>query len=493
MSVFIGIDVGTQSVKVVAYDVDRRRVAQAASAALELISRDDGSREQLAQWWIDALRQCLLSLDSAVRSRVAGLGVSGQQHGFVALDRDGDVLSPVKLWCDTSTVAECDEITAAAGGEKRCIEIAGNPILPGYTASKVRWLKKSRPQAYSRLSTILLPHDYVNFYLTGERFTECGDASGSGWFDVRARTWSRRMLAAMDDDRDLLGCMPQLLQPDAAVPLSPRVAEEIGLPRTALVSVGGGDNMMAAIGTRNVRAGRLTLSLGTSGTLFAFAESPIVDAGGDVAAFCSSSGGWLPLVCTMNCTVATEQVRRLANIQLADTERMLAGTEPGSEGVMTLPFYNGERTPNLPRAKASIVGLDIQNMRPANLLRSAMEGATCGLRHGLETFARLGLNFQSVCLTGGGAASATWRQMVADFFALPVVVLQQHESAALGAALQAACTQQRAQGASQSLQDLVDDHLLFDGGVCCTPDAQASRIYDDIYARYVEQLAHLQH
>ncbi len=491
MTVALGIDLGTQSLKVIAYDLERRAAADRASVPLDLISRDDGSREQRASWWLDALQAALAALSPDVRRSVSAIGVSGQQHGFVPLDRSGGVLSAVKLWCDTATLAECEEISAAVGGERRCIEVAGNPVLPGYTASKVRWLARSDPAAYARLATILLPHDYLNFVLTGERFTECGDASGTGWFDVRAREWSRTMLAAIDPQRDLMECLPPVLDSRAVMPIAAHAAEQFGLPRTAVVSVGGGDNMMAAIGTRNVREGRLTASLGTSGTLFAFSPRPIVDAQGRVAAFCSSTDGWLPLICTMNCTVAIEQVRRIAGIDIGAVERLLDETSAGAEGVVTLPFYNGERTPNLPRAKAAVIGLDMRNATPANLLRSAMEGATFALRHGLGVFRELDLHFDAVCVTGGGAASRTWRQMIADVFAVPVIGLRDQESAALGAALQAANAVQQSRGTVKSIADLVDDHLVADPELCCEPNAEAARRYEGFYGCYQDHLARL--
>lgn len=491
MAIALGIDLGTQGVKVVAYDIERRATVGQAAAPLALISRDDGSREQLASWWIEALRSCITSIDPSLRRQVVAMGVSGQQHGFVPLDGQGRVLSAVKLWCDTSTVAECEEITARAGGERRCIELAGNPILPGYTASKVRWLARSDPAAYARLATILLPHDYINFFLTGERFTECGDASGTGWFDVRARKWSAPMLAALDPERDLTACLPAILGSGTVVQMAAHVADELGLPRTAVVSVGGGDNMMAAIGTRAIREGRLTVSLGTSGTLFAYSSRPIVDAQGRVAAFCSSTEGWLPLICTMNCTVATEQIRRLAGIAVADADRLLGDTAAGAGGIVTLPFYNGERTPNLPRAKAAMIGLDVHNATAANLLRSAMEGATFALRHGLDIFRELDLRFDAVCVTGGGAASGVWRQMIADVFAIPVVGLRDRESAALGAALQAANASRQARGGSGSLADLVDDHLVVDDELCCEPNAENVRRYEGFYGSYQDHLARL--
>ncbi|MEZ5503116.1 MAG: xylulokinase, partial [Halioglobus sp.] len=359
---FLGIDVGTQSVRALLYDAQKRRVAQITSAPLQLISDAHGTREQLAQWWLLALARCLADFDGRDRARVQAIAVSGQQHGFVPLAADGSVLAPVKLWCDTSTVAECNQIAENFGGQQQCIEQVGNAILPGYTAPKVRWLKHHQPQAYARLATILLPHDYINFYLTGERVMEFGDASGTAMLDIRRRQWHSGMLAAIDEQRELAATLPPLVEPGTAIgQLTAATARELGLPAGIPVASGGGDNMMAAIGTGNVSPGRLTVSLGTSGTLFSSCDAPVIDPQGTLAAFCSSTGGWLPLCCTMNCTVSTELTRRLFDLDLDQLEQRVAAVPPGSHGVMTLPFFNGERTPALPRGKGCILGLDDSN------------------------------------------------------------------------------------------------------------------------------------
>ena len=246
----------------------------------------------------------------------------------------------------------------AVGGAESCVERAGNPIAVGYTASKIRWLKKNKPDAYAHMATILLPHDWLNFHLTGEKVMEYGDASGTGLFDVRRREWHPDMVAALDSSRDLMGCLPNLIEPEAvAGRVTAKAATEYGLPEGAIVSSGGGDNMMAAIGTGNVVPGRLTASLGTSGTLFGYTDKPAVDPGGELAAFCSSTGGWLPLLCTMNCTYATEQLRDMLGEDINGLNELAGSVPIGSDGVITLPFFNGERTPALPNAKASIFGL----------------------------------------------------------------------------------------------------------------------------------------
>jgi xylulokinase len=481
MTSVLGIDLGTQHIKVMVYDPDRKQVMGIASSALDLIQNEDGTAEQQAHWWINGLSDALSGIDKKLLSSVAALGVSGQQHGFVPVNNAGKVLAPVKLWCDTSTAKECATIMDRVGGQQKCIELAGNPILPGYTASKLLWFKNTHPTLYSDLDTILLPHDYLNFYLTGEKCMEAGDASGTGFFDVRNRVWADKVLAAIDDDRDLTKCLPNVRTGNGEIGrILPGIAAVLGIPEGIPVSVGGGDNMMGAIGTGNVRPGRLTISLGTSGTLYAYADSPVIDRDGEVAAFCSSTGGWLPLLCTMNCTVSTELVRKMLNSDLAEFEACISIASRGSEGILTVPFFNGERTPNLPQAKGCILGIDSQNSRPENLLRSSVEGATYALRYGIDKLAELNHPADEIVLTGGGVNSPAWRQIVADIFNMPVIVLQQDEGAAFGAALQAAellC--------DTPLGLIVDEHLSKDHDLGTLPDSEAVNFYNAAYQRYL--------
>jgi xylulokinase len=487
MSLLVGLDVGTQSVKLLAYDPALRKIVATAGEALDLISGDDGSREQHAQWWLDAIRKCFAQLDPSLRARVTAIGVSGQQHGFVPMDGSGKVLAPAKLWCDTSTGTECDEIMAAAGGADRCITLAGNPVLAGYTASKLPWTRKHRPGVYAALASILLPHDYVNFWLTGERWMEHGDASGTGWLDVRTRNWSSAMLRATDPERDLRACLPPLVAANASFPISTSIASELGLSRNVRVSAGGGDNMMAAIGTGNVAPGMLSMSLGTSGTLFSCTDEALVDANAGWAAFCSSTGNWLPLICTMNCTVATETVARTFGFDSRDGDAVMADTRPGADGLVMLPFLNGERTPNLPDARGSFLGLDINNFTRSNAYRAAMEGATYALRYGFDALCTAGLEFNAIRLTGGGSRSKAWRQMVADVFELPVEIPEAPEGAAFGAALQAlwAC---ETSGGQTDLVSIARDHVALSAGQGTAPDAMRSARYGDAYIRFRNHL-----
>lgn len=488
MSLVVGLDVGSQSVKLVACDFATHRVVATYSHALDMTVRDDGSCEQLADWWLDAIRACFAKLATEERARVVAIGVSGQQHGFVPLNAAGRVMAPAKLWCDTSTQRECDEIMRAAGGAARCIEIAGNPILAGYTASKLPWTRRHRPDAYRQLATIMLPHDYVNFWLTGEQWMECGDASGTGWLDVRTRRWSESMLTATDDERELATCLPPLVEADASFPIAAATAEELGLPHDVRVSAGGGDNMMAAIGTGNVAPGILSMSLGTSGTLFAHAERPIVDAAGRWAAFCSSTGAWLPLICTMNCTVATENVARAFGFDSRDGDAVMAETTPGADGLVMLPFFHGERTPNLPHARASMHGMDAGNLTRGNLYRAAMEGASYTLRHGYDLLRDAGLHFDAIRLTGGGSNSPAWRQMIADMFELPVDVPAAAEGAAFGAALQALWALDHAQGGHADIAAITHEHVRMAPALSARPDADAGATYRRHYGHFMQHL-----
>lgn len=488
MDLVAGIDAGTQSLKVVVYDPAGRQLIASASSPLDLASAADGSREQQPAAWVAALQACFRAIDSKVRSRISALAVSGQQHGFVPVDAAGEVLAPAKLWCDTSTSAECVQIMDALGGSARTIALAGNPILTGYTASKLPWTKTHRPQAYARLATILLPHDYLNFVLTGQRFCEYGDASGTGWLDVRTRTWSTELLRATDPERDLADCLPRIAAPEEVFDIDPATAVALGLPATVKVAVGGGDNMMAAIGTGCVVPGRLAMSLGTSGTLFAYADTPVADPDGAWAAFCSSTGGWLPLICTMNCTVVTEQVASAFGFSTRDGDTHLQATPPGADGLVMLPFLNGERTPDLPLGKGVLAGLDTTNMTPAHLYRAAMEGATYSLKYGYDAFVRAGMRFDRIVLTGGGSNSAQWRQLVADVFGLPVDVPTQPEGAAFGAALQALWALGHARGDAASIADITDRHVALDPLRSARPDPVHTQAYATAYARFLRHL-----
>ena len=485
----LGIDLGTQGLKAVVYDAGQRRIVASALAPLSVDRDAFGKAEQDAADWLHALRAALAELPASLRAGVGAIAVSGQQHGFVPLADDGRVLAPVKLWCDTATQSEAEALAAALGGASKCIEIAGNPIAVGYTASKILWLRRNRPEAYADMRHILLPHDYLNYVLTGRICMECGDASGTGLLDVRNRRWSDELIRALDPDRDLRECLPPLVEAHRPIGLSAGAfVRECGLPEGVMVMPGGGDNMMAAIGTGNVSAGTVTVSLGTSGTVFACSDAPVVDPDGHVAAFADSTGRWLPLICTMNCTLATEAVRELLDTPLDALDALAASVAVGSDGLLMLPFLQGERTPALPDARGALLGISTSNLTRAHLVRAAMEGAACGLRFGLDALRKRGVVAERVVLTGGGSRSVVWRQMISDLFAMPVSVLQSNEGAALGAALQALWGVALADDPDAGLGSLVALHLPEAPELAAAPDAAAVAAYESVYRRYLRAL-----
>jgi len=488
-NLYIGIDSGTQGTKAVVLSEGSAEIIAESYHGYELIENDRGGREQNPERWILACREVLREVlaSSAVDvKQVRGIGVSGQQHGMVPLDLAGQVIRPAKLWCDTETVAQCRTITERAGGPEAVLRKIGNQVAAGFTASKILWLKEHEPENYSRLSTVLLPHDYINFWLTGERKTDCGDASGTAYFDVANRCWSDEMLKTIDPAGTLEHCLPELIASDEPVGLiAKELADEFGLPTDVLVSSGGGDNMMAAIGTGNVKEGVVTASLGTSGTIYAYSDSPVIDNKGELAAFCSSTGGWLPLVCTMNVTVATELVRNLFNFDLPEMNQRSAAAEPGAGGLLLLPYFNGERTPALPLAKATLTGMSSLNMRAEMICRAAMEGATFGLRYGLDIIRQNGIEPKEVRLAGGGAKSALWRQMVSDIFDCEVVCLEQEEAGAAGAAMQAMWCVETVKGNKTTIDEIAARFVRLDEPSRCRPQSSAVKTYDDVYRKYL--------
>jgi len=478
MSLYVGIDSGTQSVKAVVLDLDSGRVVAEARAPHRLIpGLPPGAMEQHPREWVGAMEAAIHGVASAIdASRVRGIGVSGQQHGFVPLDGNGAVIRPAKLWCDTSTATECAILTRRLGGPAAVIRRTGLPFLPGYTAPKVLWLKRREPANFKRLRHILLPHDYLNLHLTGNYSMEPGDASGTGFLDVRKRRWSAAAMDAVDGR--VAGCLPPLsASHEPCGVLRPELSERYGFPRGTLVSAGGGDNMMGAIGTGNVAPGAVTASLGTSGTIYAFSRAPVVDPRGEIAAFCSSTGGWLPLLCTMNVTGVTEQVRALFGWSLAELEQAAAGAPAGSEGLTLLPYLDGERTPNLPRGKGVYFGLDRRTLSRGHMARAAFEGATFGMNFGLRRLRALGMRPREIRLTGGGARSPLWRQIAADIFGVSVVAMAQDESAAVGAALQAAWCESPGRGSATALAQLCKRCVFPDESTRCLPDGKRVALY----------------
>jgi xylulokinase len=494
-SLFLGIDCGTQGTKALVLDSISGKVLGQGAAAHSMISGANGRREQDTAQWLEAFtlatRRALLAANVSGQE-ILGIGVSGQQHGLVLLDDQGEVLRPAKLWCDTESTPENDRLLTHLGGERGSLERLGVVIAPGYTVSKLLWTKEQHPQIFARTAHILLPHDYLNYWLTGRCCSEYGDASGTGYFNVRTRQWDLPLLRHIDPSGRLQSALPELIDTHQSLgTILAGIAEQLGLNPEALVASGGGDNMMGAIGTGNIRPGAITMSLGSSGTLYAYAEQPHVSPDASVATFCSSSGGWLPLICTMNLTNATGAIRELFELDIERFNQLVAQAPIGAEGVCMLPFLNGERVPALPQATGSLLGLTMSNLTQANLCRAVVEGTTFGLRYGLDLLRNNGVQSHSIRLTGGGSKSPLWRQMVADIMNTPVICTGQSEAAALGAAIQAAWCESWANGTEHSLLELCERCVSLDPASETLPIKANVSAYQQVYERYQQHVATL--
>ena len=484
MKTVAGIDLGTQSMKVVIYDYEKKEILEKASCPMELISESDGTREQKTEWFDKGLEVCFGKLSEKNKKTIEAIGVSGQQHGFVPLDKNGNALYNIKLWCDTATAEECKIITELAGGDDKIVEELGNLMLPGFTAPKILWLKRNKPELFEKLQYIMLPHDYLNWKLTNEYVMEYGDASGTALFDSKNRKWSKTICDLIDSK--LYSLLPKLIEPSQiAGKVSSQAAKLYGIPEGIPVSAGGGDNMMGAIGTGTVADGFLTMSMGTSGTLYGYSDKPIADPKNGLSGFCSSTGGWLPLLCTMNCTVATEFVRGLFNMDVKDLDSEASKSPCGSEGVLVIPFFNGERTPNLPNGRASITGLTSANTNRSNIARASLESAVFAMRGGLDAFRKLGFQPKEIRLIGGGSKSPVWRQIAADIMNLPIRVPLLDEAAALGGAVQALwCLKNQTEKCD--IAELCAEHIKLDESKSTNPIAKNVKVYDKVYAEYTK-------
>ncbi|HWQ15643.1 MAG TPA: xylulokinase [Roseiflexaceae bacterium] len=483
----LGLDIGTTGAKALLCDEGGRVLATATAEYPLLTPQPLWSEQHPADWWRgaqEALRG-VLARAGVDTHQIAGLGLTGQMHGAVFLDGAGEVIRPALLWNDQRTAAECDEITRRVGAA-RLIELAGNPALTGFQAPKILWLRNHEPQHYARLAQVLLPKDYIRLRLTGASATDASDAAGTLLLDLRARDWSDEILGALEIPRAWL---PRVYEgPEATGGLLPEVAQALGLPAGLPVAAGGGDNAAAAIGTGIVRSGVVSSSIGTSGVIFAHADTIALDPQGRLHTFCHDVPGQYHL---MAVTLAaggsfrwlrdTFNVKRSTfNVQLSydDLTQMAATVPPGAEGLLFLPYLSGERTPHLdPLARGAFVGLTSRHTA-AHLARAVMEGVTYSLRDGLEIMRGLGLPIGQIRATGGGGKSALWRQLQADIYGAEVATLAAEEGPAYGAALLAGV----ASGVFRDVYDAVDRCVAVTGTTA--PNERDAAAYERTYAVY---------
>ena len=487
---YLGVDCGTQGTKALIVDEDGSALGR-GYAPHALIESASGGREQEPQWWVDALKTSIKQAlaEAPPSTQVQAIGVSGQQHGLVLLDEHLQVIRPAKLWNDTETAPQNRALIEKFGGVNEYFNRFGIVPLTGYTVSKLLWIAENEPENFSRIRHILLPHEYLNFWLTGQMKAEHGDASGTAFFDVRTRRWSGEVLEAIDGGtQQLVQSLPELIQAtDVVGTLKPEVANELGLSPGCIVSAGGGDNMMGAIGTGNVSEGVVTLSLGTSATVYSYSDKVATDRTGNVAPFCSSSGGWLPLVCTMNSTNVVTAMVQLLGKTVAHIEDALDATPPGADGLVCIPFFNGERTPDLPDARGSLHGISATNFTPWHMIRAAVEGVSFGVLQGLDLVLE-GRRAILIHLIGGGARSRAWRQLLADATGAKILVPLETESGCMGAAIQASVALSVSNGKAMTFQDAVTRMVRMDESATCTPQETNYAAYQGARARYLAYL-----
>ena len=418
MPLVVGVDSSTQSVKVVVRDAETGDLVREGRAA-----HPDGTEVHPDHWW-SALEQA----SSGLLDGVEAMAVGAQQHGMVALDGAGEVVRPALLWNDTRSAQDAADLVAEWGGPQAWADAVGSVPVASFTISKVRWLARHEPELAARVARVLLPHDWLTWRLAGrpaEATTDRGDVSGTGY-------WSP---AAGDYRLDLLE-----LAFGRAYDV-PRVAaphEIVGETSGGIaLAPGTGDNMGAALGV-GALPGDVVVSLGTSGTAFAVSSTPTADASGQVAGFADATGRFLPLVCTLNAARVFSAAAAMVGTDIEGATQAALGAAPGSGGLVLLPYLDGERTPNLPDATGSILGLTRDAMTPANLARASIEGMLCGLADAVDALRAQGVVPARIMLVGGAAANAAVQEVATTVFDLPVVVQPPGEYVADGAARQAA-------------------------------------------------------
>ncbi len=436
MPLVLGIDSSTQSTKVEARDITTGAVVARGSAA-HPPTTPPVSEQDPAVWWA-ALTEAIGQLGDH-RADVVAMSVAGQQHGLVLLGADGVPLRPAKLWNDTTSAPQADRLVEALGAERWAAATGSVPVA-AFTITKLAWVAEHEPELLARVAHVMLPHDYLTWRLTGRHVTDRGDASGSGWFDPGNDTVLPELLGAAvgEEGGRWVDRVPNVLGPtEPAGAITPEASALLGLPGDVIVGPGSGDNMGAALGL-GLRAGDVAISLGTSGTVFAVSDTATHDPSGAVAGFASASGNFLPLVCTLNATKVTDTVARWLGTDPSGLAELALSAVDEPSTTLLVPYFDGERTPNLPDATGTFLGLTNATTR-AQLALGAHDGVLCGLLGGVDALERVGATIGGrVFLIGGGSRSVAYRQRCADLLGQSIIVPDADETVAAGAAVQAA-------------------------------------------------------
>jgi xylulokinase len=426
--VVLGIDSSTQSTKVLAIDLETGEIAGEGRAP------HSGNDVQDPREWWDALRSAVraaVTPDIAVR----GMSISGQQHGCVLMDDTGEPVRDAPLWNNVDSATDAERLNTGAD----FVREVGTRLVASITITKLAEIQRADPDSLARATRVGLPHDWLNFKLTGELTTDRGDASGSGWWSPFSSEYRRELLAlAIGEEKSQAIGLPRVLHPtELAGRLNESAARELGLPPGIPIGPGTGDNMAAALGV-GIAPGEYVISLGTSGTAFALSATPTGDPSGVICGFADASGQFLPLVCLINCTRTLDATATLVGLDRTEALDLAAQVEPGAGGLLLEPYFGGERTPNLPHASGTLHGMTLENLQPANLVRAAIDGVAAGLAYAVDHLRGFGIHGDAIDLVGGGARHVAWQQAIADATQLPITVRGGTEHAARGAAIQIA-------------------------------------------------------
>ncbi len=490
MAFYIGIDIGTTGTKTVLINENGKCIA-GSTIEYPLDTPKQGWAEQDPGFWWDAAVKTIkdvLFKSNVSGKDIKGIGLSGQMHGSVFLDKNGAVIRPAILWCDQRTEEECEYITGKIG-KSRLIELTCNPALTGFTAPKILWLRNNEPENYEKINKVLLPKDYIRFKLTGEFASEVSDASGTLLFDVSNRKWSKTVIEELELDFDIL---PECYESyEVSGRISRAVAAETGLAEGIPVVGGGGDQAAGALGNGIVEEGIISATLGTSGVVFAFSEKPERDPEGRLHTFCHAVPGKWHVMGVMLAaggsfrwlrdTFCQEEVDSAKKQEVDPYEIMTAlaeKTTAGSEGLVFLPYLSGERTPYPdPKARGAFIGLTLRHEKK-HIIRSVMEGITFGMNDSLRLIRAMNIKISHIRLSGGGGKSKFWRRMQADIYNTDTASINMDEGPAFGVALLAAvgtgCFRSIEEACKNSI-DVINKYK---------PDNKQVEIYQKYYEQY---------
>ncbi|WP_407311473.1 xylulokinase [Desulfosporosinus sp. SB140] len=498
MQYLLGVDLGTSGTKTVLFDFAGNAIC-AKTIEYPLYQPANGWAEQdPSDWWNATCHgiNYVITKSGIDASEISGVGLSGQMHGLVMLDKDGMVLRNSIIWCDQRTANECEQMNKVIG-EKKLIEITANPALTGFTASKILWVQNNEPDVYEKCAHILLPKDYIRYMLTGEYATEMSDASGMQLMDVAKRGWSDQILSKFNIDKSMLGKLYE--SPDVTGKIHRKAAELTGLREGTIVVGGAADNSAAAVGTGVVRAGNAFTTIGTSGVIYAISNDVSIDLKGRVHTLCSAvPGKWTVMSCTLGaglslkwlrdtcCSEEMSEAEKLGIDPYVVMDKLAENVMPGAGGLVYLPYLMGERSPHPdPYCRGVFFGLSASHSR-AHLIRSVMEGVAFSQRECVDVFKEMNVNVEDMIACGGGGRSSVWRQMLADMYGCPVSTIKADEGPALGVAILA--------GVGAGIYDSVEnacDNLVVKKSIQ-NPNLSTRKVYEDYYELYKKLYTDLQ-